>query len=36
MKAAEILGIDAVRFIEPDFSSLTDTRNNANLAGTTG
>src|SRR5665647_856823 len=35
MKAAEILGVDAVRFIEPEFSALTDTRNNANLAGTT-
>jgi hypothetical protein len=35
MKAAEILGVDAVRFIEPDFSALTDTRNNAILAGTT-
>jgi hypothetical protein len=35
MKAAEILGVDAVRFIEPDFSGLTDTRNNVILAGTT-
>jgi hypothetical protein len=36
MRAAEILGVDAVRFIEPEFSALTDTRNNAVLAGTKG
>jgi hypothetical protein len=34
MKAAEILGVDTLRFIEPEFSSLTDTRNNEGLAAT--
>jgi len=34
MNAAEILGIDAVRFIEPDFAALTDSRFNAILAET--
>jgi hypothetical protein len=34
MRATEILGVEDVRFIEPDFSSLTDTRNNADLAAT--
>lgn len=34
MRAAEILGIGTVRFIEPDFASLTDGRFNAVLAGT--
>ena len=34
MKAAEILEIDAVRFIEPDFASLTDSRYNTVLAAT--
>jgi hypothetical protein len=35
MKAAEILGVDSVRFIEPDFAALTDSRFNAMLASTT-
>ena len=35
MKAAEILEVDLVRFIEPDFASLTDNRFNAILASTT-
>jgi hypothetical protein len=34
MRAAEILGIGAVRFIEPDFASLTNGRFNAVLAET--
>jgi hypothetical protein len=34
MRAPEILGVEDVRFIEPDFSSLTDTRINADLAVT--
>jgi hypothetical protein len=34
MRAAEILGIGTVRFIEPDFASLTDGRFNAVLAET--
>jgi hypothetical protein len=34
MRAAEILGIGTVRFIEPDFASLTDGRFNAVLADT--
>ncbi len=34
MRAEEILGIDAVRFIEPEFSALTDTGNNVILAET--
>lgn len=32
MRAAEILGVDTVRFIEPDFASLTDPRYNTGLA----
>jgi len=36
MSAAEILGVDAVRFIEPEFSALTDFRHNAFLAATRG
>jgi hypothetical protein len=36
MKAAEILGVDAVGFIEPDFAALTDNRFNAILAAITG
>jgi hypothetical protein len=36
MKAAEILGVDAVRFVEPDFAALTDSRFNAVLAATKG
>ncbi|MCK9592948.1 MAG: hypothetical protein M0Q91_13165 [Methanoregula sp.] len=36
MSAAEILGVDAVRFIEPEFSALTDFRHNAILAATRG
>jgi hypothetical protein len=32
MRTAEILGVDSVRFIEPDFASLTDSRYNAGLA----
>jgi hypothetical protein len=35
MKAAEILEVEEVRFIEPDFASLTDNRFNAILASTT-
>jgi hypothetical protein len=34
MKAAEILGLDEIRFIEPEFDALTDARNNAILAET--
>jgi hypothetical protein len=34
MRAAEILGIDSVRFIEPEFSALTDCRFNSILAET--
>jgi hypothetical protein len=34
MKAAEILGIDTVRFIEPGFAALTDSGYNAGLAET--
>jgi hypothetical protein len=34
MKAAEILEVDAVRFIEPDFAALTDSRFNTILAET--
>ena len=34
MRAAEILGVDTVRFIEPDFAALTDSRFNAVLAAT--
>jgi hypothetical protein len=34
MSAAEILGVDTVRFIEPDFAALTDSRFNAFLAET--
>ena len=34
MRANEILGVEDVRFIEPVFSSLTDTRINADLAAT--
>src|SRR5512137_2884054 len=34
MKAAEILGVDDVRFIEPDFAALTDSRYNAAFAAT--
>jgi hypothetical protein len=34
MKAAEILGVDTVRFIEPVFAALTDSRFNTILAGT--
>jgi hypothetical protein len=36
MRAAEILGIDSVRFIEPEFSALTDGRFNTILAQTRG
>jgi hypothetical protein len=36
MKAEEILGVDAVRFIEPSFSALTDRSFNALLADTGG
>jgi hypothetical protein len=32
MRAAEILGVDTVRFIEPDFAALTNSRFNAILA----
>jgi len=35
MKAAEILEVDVVRFIEPDFAALTDSRFNVILASTT-
>jgi hypothetical protein len=35
MKAAEILEVDAIRFVEPDFAALTDSRFNAMLASTT-
>jgi hypothetical protein len=35
MRASEILGIDAVRFIEPGFANLTDSGYNAGLAGIT-
>ena len=34
MKAAEILGVDDIRFIEPDFAALTDSRYNVALAAT--
>ena len=34
MKAAEILGVDAVRFVEPEFAAQTDSRFNALLAET--
>jgi hypothetical protein len=34
MKAAEILGIESVRFIEPGFAALTDSAYNADLAWT--
>jgi len=34
MKTAEILGVDMVRFIEPDFAALTDNRFNVILAAT--
>ena len=34
MRAAEILGVDTVRFIESDFAALTDSRFNAILAAT--
>ncbi len=34
MRGAEILGVDTVRFIEPDFAALTDSRFNAILAET--
>ncbi len=33
MRAAEILGVDTVRFIEPGFAALTDSRFTAALAG---
>ncbi len=33
MRAAEILGVDTVRFIEPGFAALTDSRFTAGLAG---
>jgi hypothetical protein len=36
MRAEEILGIDTIRFIEPGFAALTDTRFNAILAETPG
>jgi hypothetical protein len=36
MKAAEILGVDTIRFVEPAFASLTDSRFNAILAETVG
>ena len=36
MKAAEILGVDAVGFIEPDFAALSDSRFNAALAAIQG
>jgi len=36
MKAAEILGVDAVTFVEPAFAALTDTGFNAVLAKTPG
>ena len=36
MKAAEILGVDAVRFIEPDFTAQSDSRYNTLLAGING
>ena len=36
MRAAEILGVDTVRFIEPEFAKLTDSRFNAILAETQG
>jgi hypothetical protein len=36
MKATEILGVDTVRFVEPAFASLTDSRFNAVLAETDG
>ena len=36
MRAAEILGVDTVRFIEPGFAALTDSRFNAVLADNTG
>jgi hypothetical protein len=35
MKAAEVLEVDLVRFVEPDFASLTDNRFNAMLASIT-
>lgn len=36
MKAAEILGVDTITFVEPAFASLTDSRFNAVLAETNG
>ena len=36
MKAVEILGVDAVGFIEPDFAALSDSRFNAALAAIQG
>ena len=36
MKAAEILGVDSVRFVEPGFATLTDNTFNAVLASGTG
>jgi hypothetical protein len=36
MRAEEILGVDTVRFIEPGFAALTDTRFNVVLAETKG
>jgi len=36
MRAAEILGVNTVRFIEPGFAALTDSRFNAILAATLG
>ena len=36
MRAAEILGVDTVGFIEPGFAALTDSRFNAILAATQG
>lgn len=36
MKAAEILGVDAVRFIEPGFAAQSDSRYNTLLADTAG
>ena len=34
MRAAEILGVDDIRFIEPDFAALNDSRYNVALAAT--
>ena len=34
MRATEILGVEEIRFIEPEFSALTDTRINTDLSAT--